>query len=206
MKVAQRLVSAALVISAAACANTGLGGGLGNILGGVLGNQPMQVGGTIQGVDTRNQMISMYQSNGQSMSVSYDGRTRVVYQNSFYPVTSLQSGDQVVARLIDNGNNGYYTDSVYVTAPVNGSNNGGTYYPNNSASNAQSFAGNVQQVDRNAGWFSIANGTGVVTTVTMPYRANSADINRFNNLRVGDYVRFAGVYVNSNQVQLSQFY
>jgi hypothetical protein len=43
-------------------------------------------------------------------------------------------------------------------------------------------------------------------TVSMPYRANSTDANKFNNLRIGDYVRFSGVYLNNSLVELRQFY
>src|ERR1041385_6039745 len=121
MNAAQKIFGIMAVAAAAtttACANTG---GLGNILGGVLGTQPAEVGATVQGVDTRSQVISVTQSNGQSLGLGYDSRTQVVYGNQLYPVTSLEYGDQVIARLIDNGNHGYYTDSIYVTQPVNGS-------------------------------------------------------------------------------------
>ena len=200
MRAAQRILSMMAVAAAAtttACANTG---GLGNILGGVLG-QPAEVGATIQNVDTRNQVIAVTQSNGQSLGLNYDSRTKVVYQNQLYPVTSLEYGDQIVARLVDNGNNSYYTDSIYVTQPVNGSTTTGS-----TPSNAQSLQGTVQRIDRNGGSFTVDAGGGAQLLVTLPYRANSADVNRFNNMRVGDYVRFTGVFLNNNRVELRQFY
>ncbi len=202
MKVAQRVMGAAMAMTLAACAQTG---GLGNILGGVLGTQAPEVGATVQGVDTRNQTISMTQSNGQTLNVYYDNRTKVVYQNQLYSVTSLEYGDQVVARLQDNGTNGYYTDSITVTYPVNGSTSN---YPSTSSSSGtvQTLQGTVRQIDRNAGWFTVDGGNNVQLTVTLPYRANSADVNRFNSLRVGDYVRFSGVYLNTNRIELRQFY
>jgi hypothetical protein len=187
-----------------ACAQTG---GLGNILGGVLAPQAMQVSATVQSVDTRSQSIAMSQTNGQYVTANYDNRTVVVYQNQLYPVTSLEYGDQVIARLIDQGNNRYYTDSVFVTQPVNNGNNrsvyGGSNYP---SSNVQSLSGRVQSLDYNNGTFTVDSGNGVYLTVTMPYRPSSQDQNRFNSLRVGDFVRFAGVFVNNNRVELRQFY
>ena len=201
MKAAQRImgiaVIAAATATATACANSG---GLGNILGGVLGTQPTQVGATVQTVDTRSQVITVTQSNGQNIPLYYDSRTKVVYQNQQYPVTSLEYGDQVVARLQDNGNNSYYTDSIYVTQPVSSSRTGTT------PSNVQSLQGTVQRIDRNSGSFVIDAGGGAQLTVALQYRANSADVNRFNSLRVGDYVRFGGVYLNNNRVELRQFY
>jgi hypothetical protein len=190
----------AAMTAMAACANNG---GLGNVLGGILGTpaQAAEVGATVQSVDTRSQVISLSQSNGQALGVSYDSRTKVVYQNQLYPVTSLEYGDQVVARLQDNGNNGYYTDSIYVTQPVNGSATNGTV-----PTNVQTLQGTVQRIDRNNGSFVVDAGGGAQLVVSLPYRANSADVNRFNSLRVGDYVRFGGVYLNNNRVELRQFY
>jgi hypothetical protein len=198
MKVAQRILGMAAIATVAACANNG---GLGNVLGGILGTQPAEVGATVQSVDTRSQLISLTQSNGQSIGVSYDNRTKVVYQNQLYPVTSLEYGDQVYARLQDNGNNGYYTDSIFVSQPVNASTNRGTV-----PTTVQSLQGTVQRIDRNNGSFTVDAGGGAQLVVTLQYRANSADVNRFNNLRVGDYVRFGGVYLNNNRVELRQFY
>jgi len=199
MRSAMFMAGAAVFAAMAACTNTG---SLGNILGGVLGTPSggTSVGATVQGVDTRNQQISLQQSNGSTIGVFYDNRTKVVYQNSLYPVTSLEYGDQVVARLVDQGNNTYYTDSITVTYPVNGSTtNGGS-------TATTSFQGNVRQIDYNNGWFTVAAGNTGTITVTLPYRPNSADVNRFNSMRVGDFVRFSGVYLNNNRVELRQFY
>ena len=187
---------------------------LGNVLGGVLSPAAngTQVSATIQSVDTRSQVINLTQPNGQYVSAYYDGRTQVIYQNQLYPVTSLEYGDQVLAHLLNQGNNSYYADTVYVTQPVNGNT---SRYPNGSASrypssngsaNVQSLSGRVQSIDFNNGLFTVDGGNGMRLTVSMPYRANSQDQNRFNNLRVGDYVRFSGVFVNNSRVELRQFY
>jgi hypothetical protein len=202
--VAQRVTR--FVAGAAACAALGACGsaaGLGNILGGVLAPQPASVGATVQTVDTRAQQIMLQQSNGQSLGVNYDSRTKVVYQNQLFAVTNLEYGDQVVARIIDQGNNTYYTDSITVTQPVNGSSTSGG---SSTSANVQTLQGTVRQVDRSAGWFTIDGGNGVQLTVTLPYRANTNDVNRFNNLRIGDFVRFYGVFVNNNRVELRNFY
>jgi hypothetical protein len=42
--------------------------------------------------------------------------------------------------------------------------------------------------------------------VSMPYNPRQSDVNRFNNLRVGDQVRFYGVFLNNSRVELRQFY
>ncbi len=192
----RRGAAAALMLaSVGACA-----GNLGNILGGVLGNGAgsNQLSGTIRGVDSRYQQISIQTTNGQTVPVSYDSQTQVVYQNQNYSPTALEYGDQVTARIQANGNS-YYTDYVQVDRSVNGNATGTT------SSNVQLLQGTVRQVDRRNGLFTIDMNNYSTVTVTLPYNVSTNDLNRFNNLRSGDFVRFYGTYLNSAQVQLSQF-
>ena len=186
-----------------ACANAGgLGSVLGSVLGGGTGGQQMT--GTVYSVDTRNQQIAVTQSNGQSVSVQYDQNTKVVYQNKLYSVSNLENGDQINARIQTTQNNGYYTDSIAVTVPAQ---NSGTNTTGSTTSESlQQLQGTVRSIDRTLGRFTIDAGTGVSLTVSMPYRATSTDQNRYNNLRVGDYIRFSGVYLNNSLVELRQFY
>lgn len=192
----RRSAAAALMVASTACA-----GNLGNILGGVLGGggaSGNQLSGTVRGVDTRYQQISIQTSNGQTVPVSYDNQTRVVYQNQNYPATSLEYGDQITARIQANGNS-YYTDYIQVDQSVN---NGSG---NISSGNVQSLQGTIRSVDRRNGFFTVDIGNYNTVTVTMPYNASSNDVNRFNSLRNGDFVRFYGVYTGQSQVQLRQF-
>jgi Cu/Ag efflux protein CusF len=190
-----------ITIAIGACANAG---GLGSILGGVLGGGGQQLTGTVQTVDTRNQQISVYQQNGQSVAVQYDQNTKVVYQNRLYAVTSLDPGDQIAARIQTTQSNAYYTDSIAVTVPANSGSSGGTI--GSTTETVQQLAGTVRSIDRTNGRFTIDASANVSLTVTMPYRASSTDQNRFNNMRVGDYVRFSGVYLNNSLVELRGFY
>lgn len=203
MRVA-RCGAAALGLGLGACSNAGT---LGNVLGSVLGGQGQgqgqttQVSGTIQGVDTRNQQIGLQTSNGQSVGIGFDNQTRVVYQNQNYPVTSLERGDRVTMRL-QSINNGYYTDLVQVDQSVSSSTAG-----NSSASGGvQNMQGTARQVDRANGLFALDVGNGAQLVVSMPYAASQADVRRFQNLRTGDAVRMAGVFLNSTRVELRQFY
>ena len=194
-------VTAALFVSVAGACSTN---SLGNVLGGVLGGgQQQEMSGTVQGVDTRSQQIFLQQSNGQTIGIGYDSRTQVVYQNQTYSVNSLERGDQVTVRInnTDRGgnNNAYYTDYVRVDQSV--SSTGGT-----TSGNVQSIQGNVRQVDVANGWFTMNAGNSGNITVSLPYNARSADVNKFRNLRSGDHVRLYGVYLNNSRVELRQFY
>ena len=191
---------AASVFALGACSSAG---GLGSVLGSVLGGgqQQQQLSGSVSSVDTRNQQIAIRQSNGQTINVLYDANTKVVYQSQRYSVTNLDPGDEVVARISTTQNNAYYTDSITVTQAVTTSTSGGTV-----DNNVQLLQGTVASIDRATGTFVIDVGSGTRVTVSMPYGARSSDVTTFNNLRVGQFTRFYGVYLNNTRVELRQFY
>ena len=188
--------AALMILSAGACAGTNLGNVLGGVLGGT-GTGGNQLSGTIRGVDTRSQQISIQTSNGQTVPISYDNQTQVVYQNQNYPPTALEYGDMVTARVQANGNS-YYTDYIQVDQSVNGTGTVGS-------GNVQQLQGTVRDIDRRNGIFTVDVGNYNTIKVTLPYNTSSNDVNRFNNLRNGDFVRFYGIYTGQSQVQLRQF-
>jgi hypothetical protein len=197
-----RFTAAALLLaSVTACSSAG---GIGNVLGSVLGGiggggqSANQVSGYIQGVDTRNRQIGIQMSNGQTIAVAYDNQTQVLYQNQNYSVTSLENGDQVTARIQQLQNGGYYTDVVQVDRSVSG--------PSTVQSgNVQLLQGTVRQIDQQNGLFLLEANNGSRVTVQLPSQLNRADLDRFRNLRAGDWTRFYGVFVNNTRVELRQF-
>ncbi len=198
--------AAAALLVATACSSAGaVGDILGSVLGAGAGAGGQQVAGTIRGVNTQSQQLSLRQSNGQDVTLAFDNQTAVIYQNRAYSVTSLEAGDQVQAKVQQLQNGGYYTDSVFVTQPVQGTGTS-TTGTTTTGQNVQSLTGVVRNVDRNAGQFTIDVGNGTVLLVSMPYNASQNDVNRFNALRTNDNVRFYGVYLNTSRVELRQFY
>lgn len=190
--------AAALIMAlGTACSNNS---NLGDILGGVLGGGNSQVSGSISGVNTRLQTVGIQQSNGQSVTVNYDNNTKVVYQNQNYPVTSLEYGDQVTARITSSNNTSgsYYTDLIQVNQSAR--NSGGV------SGNVQTYEGTVRSIDYQNGLFTIASNNYGTLTVSMPYNPRQTDLNKFNSLRTGDYVRLYGVLLNNSRVELRQFY
>jgi hypothetical protein len=129
--------------------------------------------------------------------VSYDSQTQVVYQNQNYSPTALEWGDQVTARVQPTGNS-YYTNYVQVDQSV-GNGSGSV------SSNVQQLQGTVREVDRRNGLFTIDMNNNTMITVTLPPNVTSNDLNRFNNLRTGEFVRFYGRFLSSAQIQLTQF-
>lgn len=190
---------AASFITLGACSSSGgLGSVLGSVLGGGGGQQ--QLAGSVSSVDSRSQQIAIRQSNGQTVAVQYDGNTKVVYQSRLYAVGNLENGDQVVARITTTQNNAYYADSITVTQSVTTTTSGGT------VDNTQQLQGTVTTINRTNGTFVANLGGGAEITVAMPYGARSADVQTYNALRVGQFVRFYGVYLNNTRVELRQFY
>jgi hypothetical protein len=194
-RVTHGAVVALMTVSIGACANSHLG----NILGGVLGgtNPSSQLSGTVRNVDSRSQEIAIQTSNGQTVPVSYDNQTQVVYQNQNYSPNALEYGDMVTARVQPAGNT-YYTDYVQVDQSVT---TNGTL-----SSDIQLLQGTVRQVDRRNSLFTIYISNSKTITVTLPSDVNSKDRNRFNNLRSGDRVRFYGRYLSNAQIELAQFH
>ncbi|PYP80741.1 MAG: hypothetical protein DMD35_03890 [Gemmatimonadetes bacterium] len=200
-RIGRHAAAAAMLAALGACSTVG---SLGNVLGGVLGrggSQGSQVSGYVSGVDTRSQIIALQQPNGQPVNLLFDNQTKVVFNNQSYPVTSLDRGDQVTAR-IQNTNNGYYTDLVQVDQPVQGS--GGA--TSSTSGTVQSLQGTVRQIDQQNGLFTMDVSNGTRLTVAMPYSPRRTDVAKFQSLRSGDYVRIAGVYLNNARVELRQFY
>jgi len=184
-----------LLIASTACSQ------LGSILQSAGGGSPQgnQLSGYVEGVDTRTQQIAIQTSNGQRVMLLFDNQTSVVYQNQNYPVTALERGDQVTVRVQSTSNGAYYTDLIQVDQSVS---SGGS---STASGNVQSLQGTVGQIDRSNGVFRL-DGNSSSVIVSLPYNVRQSDVNTFNNLRVGDRVRFYGVFVNNSRVELRQFY
>ncbi|HJR67712.1 MAG TPA: hypothetical protein VJ802_14870 [Gemmatimonadaceae bacterium] len=185
-----------LLMASAGCSQ------LGSILGGVGAGSPQggsQLSGYVEGVDTRSQQIAIQTSNGQRVMLLFDNQTSVVYQNQNYPVTALERGDQVTARVQSTSGGAYYTDLIQVDQSVSSSGS------STGSGNVQSLQGTVGQIDRSNGVFRL-DGSSSSVIVSLPYNVRQSDVNTFNNLRVGDRVRFYGVFLNNSRVELRQFY
>ncbi|HWL40076.1 MAG TPA: hypothetical protein VNO75_07540 [Gemmatimonadaceae bacterium] len=193
-----RLGATALTLVLGSACSSGLGGVLGGVLGG--GGQTGQVSGTVQGVNTNRREITIQQSNGQTIPVTYDNQTRVVYQNQNYSVSSLEYGDRVTANLQQTQNGAYYTDYVQVDQSVSTSTSSGA-----GVGSVQTIQGTVRQIDTRNGLFTLDAGSYGVLTVSLPFNPRSSDVNRFNGLRSGDFVRFSGVFLNNSRVELRNF-
>lgn len=203
MPTLHRITTTALAAALLATAGCSSAGNIGSILGSVLGQGQGQQGGNqvtaiVQGVDTRSQQIYLQQQNGQSLTVSYDQQTQVSWQNRSYPVTALERGDQVTARIQSGNNGNYYTDLIQVNQSASGG--------QGSSATVQSFQGTVRGVNSRGDLLSVDLRTGQNVTVSMPQQLTQRDYDIFRNLRAGDPVRFYGSVLSDQQIQLRSFY
>jgi hypothetical protein len=186
-----------MVLAATAACSSGVAGTLGSVLGAGGGARSSELSGIVQSVDTATQELTIQQSNGKTITMSYDSQTRVVYQNQNYPVPALEYGDRVTAsvRAIQNGS--YYTDYVQVDQSV--------FASGGATGNVHSLQGKVGYVAASNGWFTVDAGSYGTLTVLVPNNARTNDVVKFQNLQAGDFVRFRGVFLNDARVELRQF-
>lgn len=201
----------ALAVSMVAAGCSTANNPLGGVLGGIMNSGNSTVSGQVAGVNARAQQVFINMDNGQQIGLQYDNQTQVVYGNQSYPVRSLEPGDYVSAQIQGTGNGGYYTSYIQVQRSVSSSNNyPGSYgrygtYPNGGNSNYGTIEGTVSQVNYNNGTFMLREPNGPNMWVSLSPNPRRQDVQIFNRLRNGNYVRVQGQFMGGNQFRLSAF-
>ena len=199
MRVLATMTAVALATAVASCAPLGGLGGLGDVFGG------NSLHGESRSVDTRRGRIQLREQHGRDYTVRYDNRTRVVYQNRQYPVSTLDRGDQVQVRVEYDRNNTAWADRIDLRSSAR---NGGRDDDRRGdvwSSRVQRLDGRVQSVDTRRGYFTMTQNSSRVT-VYMPRNARREDIRRFERLRRNERVRAEVRLVGSrNQAELVRF-
>lgn len=181
---------ALLAGSAAACAPLESLGGLGDVFGG-----GTSLYGEVRSVDTRRGRIQVREQYGRDQTVRYDNRTRVVYQNREYPVSSLERGDQVQMRLAYDRNNTAWADRIEVRSSARRTDGRDRDDDRDDrdrgdgwGSGVERLEGRVQAIDVRRGYFTMTENRSSVL-VYMPRNARREDVRRFERLRRGERVR-----------------
>jgi hypothetical protein len=207
MRATRLIAVTAMMLVFGGCAQTA---GIGDILGGVLGGgapagmESGSVVAEVQGVDANNQVLQFRTEQGQNVNIRFDSRTRVVYRQQEYPVTSLERGDVVRATVSQTNQNEYYTSYIEVQQSVQertGNTGTGT-----DANRLYQLQGTVDQIDYSRGLFTMRASNGGILTVAMPYNPRISEKDRFERLRRGDTVRVEGRYVSQDRMELERFY
>lgn len=201
MRVLGTMPAVALAAAITSCAPLGGLGGLGDVFGGD------SMYGEIRSVDTRRGRIQLREQQGRDRTVRYDNRTRVVYRDRQYPVSSLDRGDQVQVRVEYDRNNTAWAERIDLRSSARAGDRDDRRTDRRGdvwSDRVQRLDGRVQGVDTRRGYFTVTQGNSRVT-VYMPRNARREDIRRFERLRRGERVRADVRAVSRNQAQLVRF-
>ena len=157
--------------------------------------------GQVERVDTSPWEIRIRESNGRSSVVRYDTNTRVIYREREYSVNQLEAGDIVTVDLKKDSRGNFYTDSIRIQESVR-DRGGITTRP---GTGIQTLDGRVEQLDFQRSSFEISGQSGERIFVSLPSNAQRSDVNRFRALRVGDYVRVEGRFLDRDRFELENF-
>jgi hypothetical protein len=197
---AMRRMTTAATIAFVAAGGGCAGMGLDEVLAGNPGGYRSEIDGTVNRVDARNRTIQLRQDRGGTVTVRYDGSTRVTHQGRRYEASRLERGDVVTARVSRDRNGQLYTSQVLVRADAR------DRYGRSptSVDRRETLQGRVGRISRGDGRFELRTGSRTVW-VSLPYRPSSSVDSRFRRLRTGETIRVEGVWINRQRFELNRF-
>ena len=161
-----------------------------------------EIAGEIDRIDRSRREIHVIADDRRPQVLDYDiNRTRVLYHGYDYTIDQLEAGDRVAFRTPRRGD---WIESVRVLEPVQ-ARSGPTLARPAARPRADILEGTVERVDVSLGTFEVLPRGGRAVTVSVPYNARAADVDRFRSLRRGDQVRIEGEFVNAESLQLLAF-
>lgn len=155
----------------------------------------------VEWVDTSPREIHLRDNNGRSSVVRYDTSTRVIYREREYSVNQLEAGDIVAVEMKRGLLDGSYANLIRIQESVR-DRGGITTRP---GTGIQTLDGRVEQLDFQRSSFEISGQSGERIFVSLPSNAQRSDVNRFRALRVGDYVRVEGRFLDRDRFELENF-
>lgn len=158
----------------------------------------------VERLDTSSREIHLRPNSSRTRVVGYSADARVVYRGREYPVTQLESGDIVAMQLKQDSRGSSYTDLIRVQESIRDrdQSRGDTTRP---GTGIQTVDGRVEQVDFQRSSFEIRGQSRERVLVSLPYNARRSDVDRFRALRVGDYVRVEGRFLDRERFELDTF-
>jgi exosome complex RNA-binding protein Csl4 len=172
---------------------------LGHIDGlGDYGKFNQDIVGEVQLVDTRTRQIEIRMDSGSTVKVRYDNNTYVVYRQRNYPVTNLEPGDYVAARVQQDRDAAYFTETVTVKEAQQ-------ERGNRASTRLDRASGRVEYIDPRRGTFELRDTRNRLIVVSIDNNAPGDVRDRFERLRNGDSVRIEGKFVGRERFELENF-
>ena len=154
--------------------------------------------GEVRDIDTRAREIEIRADSGRTSRIRYDIDTQVIYRQRNYPVSNLERGDYVAARVQPDRDGRSYTNTITVReAAQDRASIGGN--------RLDRIEGRVEYIDSRRGTFEIRDSRNRLMVVSVPFNAPRGVVDRFNRLRNGDEVRVEGYAVSSDRFDLESF-
>ena len=169
-------------------------------------SQPVQdeIVATVEQVNTASREIHLRPNDSRTRVVGYSADARVLYRGREYSVTQLEAGDVVAMQLTQDSRGNSYTDLIRVQENIRDrdQSRGGTIRP---GTGIQTVDGRVEQVDFQRSSFEIREQSRGRVLVSLPYNARRSDVDHLRALRVGDYVKVEGRFLDRERFELENF-
>ncbi|MGZ8500651.1 MAG: hypothetical protein ACXW5W_19825 [Candidatus Binatia bacterium] len=162
------------------------------------GRQANEIVGEVMNVDSRSREIEIRTDSGRTSMIRYDNNTQVLYRQRTYPVANLERGDYIAARVQQDRDGRYTTNTITVRESAQDRGTVG-------GSRLDRIEGRVEYVDSRRGTFELRDSRNRLIVVSVDFNAPKAVTDRFNRLRNGDQVRIEGRSVNADRFDLEKF-
>jgi hypothetical protein len=155
-------------------------------------------------LDSSSREIHLRPNNSRTRVVGYSTDARVLYRGREYPVSQLEAGDIVAMQLKQDSRGNSYTDLIRVQESIRDrdQSQGGIIRP---GTGSQTVDGRVEQLDFQRSAFEIRDQSRARVLVSLPYNARRSDVDHFRALRVGDYVKVEGRFLDRDRFELEGF-
>ena len=158
----------------------------------------------VERLDTWSREIHLRPDSGRPRVVGYSADARVVFRGREYPVSQLEAGDIVAMQLKQDSRRNSYTDLIRVQESIRDRDQSRGSMTR-SGTGIQTVDGRVEQVDFQSSSFEIRDQSRERVIVSLPYNARRSDVDRLRALRVGDYVRVEGRFLDRDRFELESF-
>jgi len=162
------------------------------------GSQANEIVGEVMDVDSRSRQIEIRADSGRTSMIRYDNNTQVLYRQRTYPVANLDHGDYVAARVQQDRDGRYSTNTISVRESAQDRGTVG-------GSRLDRTEGRVEYVDSGRGTFELRDSRNRLVLVAVDFNAPKAVTDRFKRLRNGDQVRIEGRSVSVDRFELASF-
>lgn len=167
---------------------------------GGIGGVNNDVIGEVQFVDNRTRELEIRSDSGRRSVLRFDDNTQVIYRQRTYPVSNLERGDYIAARVQQDRDGRLSATSISVRETAQDRGMGASV-----GNRLERTEGRVENVDTRRGSFEIRDPRNRIVVISVAFNAPRTVTDRFNRLRNGDYVRIEGRSVNSDRFDLENF-